>query len=101
MILRHVGDAMAIVRSTRVQKLASWACSDQNNPKPKVLKQRHVDDLVHGVFHVLVLVSISVFEVIETMVLIQKMLIKTEIKTMVSISRKCFSLRKFVVSIKY
>ena len=46
------------------------------------------------------LVSISVFEVIETMVLIPKILIKTEIKTMVSISRKCFSLWNFVVSIK-
>ena len=32
-ILRHVGDAMAIIRSTRVQKLASWACSDQNKPQ--------------------------------------------------------------------
>ena len=51
-----------------------------------MLKQRHVNDLVHEVFHVLVLVSISVFEVIETMVLIPKILIKTEIKTMVSIS---------------
>ena len=32
-ILRHVGDAMAIIRSTRVQKLASWACSDQKQPQ--------------------------------------------------------------------
>ena len=72
---------MAIIRSTRVQKLTSWACFDQNNPKPIVLKQRHVNDLVHGVFHVLVLVSMSVLEVRETIVLIQNMLFKSEIKT--------------------
>ena len=79
-ILRHVGDAMAMISTTRPQKLASWACSDQNNPKPNLFKQRHVDDLVHGVFYVLVLVSISIFEVIEAMVLIPNILIKTKIK---------------------